>query len=308
MGKKHTIEFKVGTINGRILRRCVFHHGSTKDLEAKIYSQGVRIIAGRSRKAKPQGLTIRWVEIIKRALLMLLVETGRCEERYKATCFIDGEKNDSCEYSFRFLCKIKQVKLGAQAKENLFFFLQRQVRSAFKESVICFENYAMSMGQTSLFEKFRYLFTAFNSFYSGIIKYLPSEAPKEKKPKPLSEKKKIESAILKGFFKEKRGLLNEQSLPGEFYRFDLTNQNQVIDCLKKRSPEPNANLSYESFVLADYSYYLRCKYFHGEKPIPIVCAENDVETKNLEICVEKLSEFLFKNINELFLKEKANPD
>ncbi len=298
MTKKRALMFKAGPISGPIIKKCVFDHGSSKNLTIRIYSKGAAVTSRNWSDAAAPRLSDHWGEIIKRSLLMLLAQTGECKEKYKVTCFVGGKRAVRWKHPFQFLKGIKQAVLEPQAKQDLLFLLEQQTRSQYGRSVVCFENYAMATAQSHHFERFRYLFTAFNAFYEGLPLYLTKKRRKETD--------KIQDAILNQFFGEKERLLFVQKDSCFFSTLDLSNPDSALDLLKRKYRDQALNRSFRSFVVADYSYYLRCKYFHGEKQIPLVCFENDREMNNLKICNKELLEFLHTNMGRLFAKERES--
>lgn len=56
----------------------------------------------------------------------------------------------------------------------------------------------------------------------------------------------------------------------------------------------------DTFFITDFSYYLRCKHFHGEKPIPLFAYENDFNLLLFQVANYYLGRFLDEKVLEMF--------
>ena len=52
------------------------------------------------------------------------------------------------------------------------------------------------------------------------------------------------------------------------------------------------------FLLIHLSYYLRCKYFHANKVIPIIACKDDKEFYRIQKCINLLEPFLQDYLNK----------
>ena len=57
----------------------------------------------------------------------------------------------------------------------------------------------------------------------------------------------------------------------------------------------------EAFVLFWFSYQLRCHYFHGEQPAPVVVFADDYRLRCLSFAGDKLEEYLERELPKWFL-------
>ena len=63
------------------------------------------------------------------------------------------------------------------------------------------------------------------------------------------------------------------------------------------------DLSAYGFLLTDFSYYLRCKLFHANRPVELFSFADDLEIKVLQIVNGLLEEFLDNNLINLFISD-----
>ena len=60
------------------------------------------------------------------------------------------------------------------------------------------------------------------------------------------------------------------------------------------------NLTPYGYLLTDFSYYLRCKFFHANRPMELFSFQSDMELKAIRIANGLLEEFLDENLVMLF--------
>ena len=63
----------------------------------------------------------------------------------------------------------------------------------------------------------------------------------------------------------------------------------------------SAGVSIESFFVFDFSYYIRCRYFHGETPLPLVSYDDDYEMLFITLANSFLERFLDNHIREVIV-------
>lgn len=65
----------------------------------------------------------------------------------------------------------------------------------------------------------------------------------------------------------------------------------------------NINISSYTFLLIYYAYYLRCNYFHANKPLPMICLSYKDDWKIFQLVNDMLEDFLDKNLYCFFCDE-----
>ena len=59
-------------------------------------------------------------------------------------------------------------------------------------------------------------------------------------------------------------------------------------------------ITFYGFILCEYAYYLRCKYFHGNRTITLLSTYNEREVCILRLLCYFLDRFLIENIPGMF--------
>ena len=97
--------------------------------------------------------------------------------------------------------------------------------------------------------------------------------------------------------KDIEGKVTEESLRGEHKELaEYISQHIPIDNQTKKP----FDLSPYGFLLTDFSYYLRCKLFHANRPVELFSFADDLEIKVLRIVNGLLEEFLDANLIRIF--------
>lgn len=82
---------------------------------------------------------------------------------------------------------------------------------------------------------------------------------------------------------------------------------KIQQYLSQLSSENNlVELSAYGFMVVDFPYYLRCKYFHANKPLELFSFEGDMELRTITIANGLLEEFLDKHLYEMFLTKEES--
>ncbi|MCR5136247.1 MAG: hypothetical protein K6C12_03990 [Oscillospiraceae bacterium] len=58
-----------------------------------------------------------------------------------------------------------------------------------------------------------------------------------------------------------------------------------------------------AYLYFAFPYYHRCRYFHAEAPIPLLCFQNDPLLRILEIVNRTLDSFLERELPKWFVKD-----
>jgi|GEM_PF-6898449 len=256
-------------------------------------------------------------EIAKRALMIILAVTGSCPNCCHAKMSFDKEVILDAPKEFRFLSQVENTPIDEKAREDLAFILINRSRSKCELGLTCFENLIMATTKDLCFERFRYLYTAFNAFCSDYNRFLPDE----KKAKPDERGIITDAAYLrvmkKYFFSDEPYITSKQlkklsekkpkkaDLDSLFNKLSLIDETAVLERVNESLGEGTRLKDFDAFVTFEYSYFLRCKYFHGEKSIPFVSFDGDPELLNIQKCNELLQIFLTKHIGDLFAKERG---
>ena len=97
--KKHLVRIDIGLKKG-LLNRYSFRFWST-DIHLSIYKNGACVRYSMASIPKKVSFDLRKTEIVKKALFLLLIETGHCNELYNAKLFFNGKRE--AEEDFYFL-------------------------------------------------------------------------------------------------------------------------------------------------------------------------------------------------------------
>ena len=295
--KQHAIVLSSGS--GRKISGPLRFSYSSSEFLLILRENGFRAKYVQKTISKEIGFDQKKQEIVKKALLLYLIETGKCRKFYDVSLIADGVRKE--KRRFYFLEGVNGRQLGEDSRTKLQQIVLNKTRSNYPPSVTCFINYALG-GAKKDSEAFRYLYQGFNTFCSNFVVSSKSPGKSENKGHQ-SDAEGIKKIRDKFYLNPIPWLPPAKFRPGLCKNIDFANKecalqevNRRIGRLKEKR-HPINDLS--PFILLVYSYYLRCKFFHGETSFPLVSTEGDAELSGFAVCSEELSSFLKEHIHEL---------
>ena len=73
----------------------------------------------------------------------------------------------------------------------------------------------------------------------------------------------------------------------------MSENNRIL--LEKNQSE----LELFGYLLGDYAYRIRCKYFHGERAIKIISFEGDYEIRIIKLAISVIESFMFEHLIDM---------
>ena len=154
-------------------------------------------------------------------------------------------------------------------------------------------------------EQFTYYWMAFNSFYSKIV---------EKDQKGfIKDNRQIEYVLEKYNYGTKISSRTERKKIAEDFYPVIKNWDGNLICQGKinklfgdeiekflEDKEMAQTITPFGYLLADYSYYLRCAYVHGNKPTRIWRYEDEADLLPVLLAISVLKPFLLEHVYEIF--------
>jgi len=174
-------------------------------------------------------------------------------------------------------------------------------------NVAALYSYLYSKTKTYETERFSFLWMAMNGMYGAL-----SPGQKNDRAQMCNLVKlfnlgtevltqKVRDDICQKVFikmKDIHGLVTKGSLGKEHKELeDYILQHMPVD---DKTNHP-VDLSAYGFLLTDFSYYLRCRFFHANRPVELFSFADDLEIKVLRIVNGLLEEFLDENLVKIFL-------
>ena len=171
-------------------------------------------------------------------------------------------------------------------------------------------SYVSSKLRDNVYERFSDNWISFNSMYSYVFGY-EKEKGRIKGKCRGSEQNKMK--VLAGKYSlniiETREKRNETckrvctslyKIQGQSVMDDLLSDSHstIVRNIEEILP---ADVSVESFFVFDFSYYIRCKYFHGETSLPLVSYDDDYEMLFITLANFFLERFLESHIREVIV-------
>lgn len=293
--KNTLLEINVGRVSQRAKAIHQLNYGSIKGAEIRVFSNGISVLIHRGDKLTTPPISKPYAEIVKLALRVFLVEMGRCDAIYDVAMSRNGEPMNTEAEPFRFLAAIKDLTFDAETKKLLVHQFLTRRRSEELWTFPLFDNFAMGHADNALeYDRFRYLFSAFNSFYS--LNYCLKHNAKGRTEQDKKQQ------LLDDYYGGRPSVGKPIKKDLHFRRINLLDEDSTL----KIAQEANVGLAnarpYEAFVLSEYAYYLRCRFFHGEASIPLVSYKDDGELTNIHRCNEIIESFLSREIGPI-LKE-----
>ena len=159
-------------------------------------------------------------------------------------------------------------------------------------------------------EKFLYLWIAFNAFYNQMAQV--------NKKQRNSERAKISSVLSRygygtNIFGKESGNSALNRMNGIISKWDseynLEDEHnaefcysvmEMIRTVNEKSSEKNqSELELFGYLLGDYAYRIRCKYFHGERAIKIISFEGDYEIRIIKLAISVIESFMFEHLIDM---------
>ncbi len=174
-------------------------------------------------------------------------------------------------------------------------------------------NFLIAKSKSYEAEKFLYFWMSFNSYYSYIWKNSDNKSVKGTEEVKLNNLLQIKCNSSEVFSKDERNLVFEWIREFFFVKAEQLNQfldndfqNNIVFKEFFKTIEDYVFLKTGKringyfFILIEFCYAVRCKYFHGSKPLPIFCTQADNNWKMLEILNFILEDFLFKELPKIY--------
>lgn len=288
----------------------LYNYGRTKDIELSFVRQKGVINFCLSKKYcnkeyKKSSIIRDACKKIAFAHLLFYGEPLKIDRVY----IFDGkntyESNDFKIYSL-VSSKISESKI--KEIDNLDVIINNLLNTTFSNensNMSCITSLLMSEAKNNYQEKFMYLWMTFNSFYKRIIEIDNKNITKDNKQiSYILQKYKFGESISKDQ-KERKEIANK--IYGIIDFWDENTLDEKISTTKfgieisNILKQINLDMTPYSYLLTDFSYYLRCAYFHGNKPTKLLVYEDEKDILMLRVSIGVLQDFIYKHIEEIFI-------
>lgn len=332
MSKKYTYTIKIGTMaEGQKVRKYHYEYGNTKGICIEITKNAISISCPMTVKYDLQSFTIEenrlFSDAIKKAFLVYLIIFSKNIESSQASLFVDDEYQTSIPVSIYSLFsgslprnmpaawdseKVIEEILTYNASKN-----DSKIASLF--ALIC----AKSKEKET--ERFMYLWMSINGVYNHIYNCSKKsgEEPNTNEHTKLThmikmydigeeafsqdERKKISKHIISIITKNwNGGAITQESLS------DSDSHQKIASAIKAQLKEslPNGSKEIEPYacLLIELPYYLRCSYFHANKPVLLYAFKDEQILKCLCALNETMEAFLDKELYKYFSGEYSETE
>ena len=303
-------------INGgtRLNKPLICSYSNTNDIEIHLKKNAVSFVFCCAKDYSSSSNTHSYLDylvrdLIKKAMTLSLLKYKSPIRLKKIEIEISNNKGnkktiDGSKYTrvFSLRCgSIKDKNYRAFSNEELQSYLNIKKTSNDQRLPMIY-SYILGKYTDFEYEKFNHNWIAFNAMYSYIAIICHKKLEKNND--------KIEMGALCEYFNmgvisTGRNQRNELCLAIERILINLQSRKNTIEVLSSESKKRISALLLEgmkidSFFIFDFSYYLRCKYFHGERSIPLFAYEDDYELMLFRIANHYLSQFLNEKVPLLF--------
>ncbi len=186
-------------------------------------------------------------------------------------------------------------------------------KSASPAPIVALYAYLYSKTKEYEFEKFMYLWMALIGFSKALYAIAHNR-----------EKEILEKVAYK--YNLGKELLNLKNRPGAGKKMMLIIHKNTVEVQSRDQLSVNEKLMSEihnllqensldgklsayGYCLLDFSYFLRCNYFHANEPIPLNVFDNDMVLSSVRLANSLIEEFLDEHITDCILtnREEENP-
>ena len=306
--KKHNYRIDInGTVKEEKGKRFEYSFGHTKNIVLLINGNKVSIIFSIYPKYDFDSIDEKKIfkDCIKKALLTGVLLNGKELIINKLFCTIDDQKEQigaPTVYSMLNGGNINNI-IQLKERECILDKLLSMPLSKEDNKLACVISLLISESKEYLQEKFMYLWMSFNSFYNEKCKIDNYEKRKEWKrishlinyygygDEILEEGNQIIESMY-------HVINNWDNTPISEFSINEKLKNNIEELLKNNNYE--GKLSAYGYLLGDFSYRLRCKYFHGNKASNIYCFGDEFNLNAIKISIESLKSFLYDHIVDVF--------
>lgn len=249
------------------------------------------------------------VEIIKRILLLHIILYDNPIKLDKIILIINNEKEiyltKIIDKNSLLLTSKNKILIPHDLKETK--YLNNIISTTHKKKYACLISFIFSrLSNIDIHQRFIYSWLSFDGFVNS-KNYFNTKTDAHK----LScfiEEYYSNSKFLEWRNREKISKFIIELIDDSLNVDDFLNANsEEYTLISNKLKELNIldEINVKVFLMVDFSYYLRCKFFHANNPIPLIIIENDKEIKAMKIAQQLLDTFLSQHIVELFLWQRA---
>ena len=316
------------TINkvGKSAKKHLYDFGSTKNIELTLSETGISITAQLTKVYDKEemlsGNSYLFPDAIKKGLLLYLI-------KYRKALQIKSiiVKTDDNEETIKFDATVKPPvysMISGDVKRNIpselssdsvFGYLLHTPKTKYDKRIASLFALLCSKSKDFETERFLYLWTSFNGIYGYCSNIVFEERKTEIAKKTLSEYDELKYfhklfSLGEDRIPQKDNNIIAHSAISILKQFEINSINkdyiekskldESISALLVKSGGEKYNITVYCYLLTQLSYYFRCKYVHGSKPVLLFAYPDDDVLHSLSIVNNLLEEFIDKTLHLLF--------
>ena len=339
LARKKKIIYQVYTEGIKLAGKpLTYDYGHTRGIEITVTKSGFHIKTGRTVMKGMDSILDDplFKDAIKKAVLIQLIKYGKSSLQ-KLTAKVNDESQiiyDMKVAKIPLVYTLCGEKLARPIPDNwsvpqfesILKTTKTTKRKANRLDAALYA-YLLAKSKTYETERFIYLWMALNGLY-GHIAEIAKEHTEENNVKKWIDREYAQLKFLAMFFdlpyhspegedNERRlihqlehliGKLKSEEFPVFIAALENNGTNDLIDSIKTLL-EPcgiENTMSIYGLLLIWFPYQIRCKYFHGEKAIPLLCFENEAPLPALRVVNLLLEKFLDNNLADWFDKNRLD--
>lgn len=328
MSKKYTYTIKIGTMaEGQKVRKYHYEYGNTKGICIEITKNAISISCPMTVKYDLQSFTIEenrlFSDAIKKAFLVYLIIFSKNIESSQASLFVDDEYQTSIPVSIYslFSGSLPRNMPAAWDSEKVIEEILTYNASKYDSKIASLFALICAKSKEKETERFMYLWMSINGIYNYVYDYSKKSGEKSNTNERTKlthmikmydigeeafsqdERKKISKHIISIITKNwNSGAITQKSLS------DSGSHQEIASEIKALLKEPLSNGSIKetepyACLLIELPYYLRCSYFHANKPVLLYAFKNEKILRCLRALNETMEAFLDKELYKYFSGE-----
>lgn len=314
MKHKHILVFN--SINKSYIK-YTYSFGNTDGVELRICKNGFQITAELTKiydkEEMLSGNTYMFPDAIRKALLIYLLTYSKGLTIKSITFKIDDEEDTTVFdsepeppiYSM-INGKLNRKLPVAFSSKPVIDFVLKTTKSNYGKMTAALFALITSKSKSYEIERFIYLWAAFNAMYGYFASIVKAQRADEIKVDTVSECNQIK--YLLRLFKigndhipKKRSKFIANNIKSYLYGIssdanrEFFFQKSIVEAIENKLIDQNGtkyNITAYGYLLTQFSYYYRCNFFHGNKPVILFTYADDADLHCLKIVNNLLEEFI----------------